>query len=119
MEFVFLVGLAFTLVLVFSVVSFNQNVQLGRQKEFILVKDLAFKIQHEIHLAARVEDGYRRDFEVPQKLETIDYNVTISNTLIMVESKNEDYVLFIPHVNGTIRKGLNTIKKENGIINLN
>lgn len=118
-EFVFLVGLAFTIVIIFSVVSRNQISDLSDEKEFILVKDLAFKVQNEINLAARVEDGYSREFTIPQKLETIDYTISINDNVLIVETDNHDQVLIIPRVNGSVQKGTNIIRKIEGVIHLN
>jgi len=119
MEFVFLVGIAFIAILVFTVVGYDKLKEISDEKEFVLVKDLAFKVQNEINLAANVDDGYRRDFEIPQKLDYIDYDVTINNNVLVVESKNHEYVLLIPTVRGNITKGGNVICKDDGVIEIN
>lgn len=119
MEFVFLVGIAFMIALVFTTIGYNGLKEISDEKEFILVRDLAFKVQNEINLAANVGDGYKRDFEIPQKLEYVDYNATIINNILIVESKNHEYVLLIPTVDGNITKGDNIICKNNGAIKLN
>lgn len=119
MEFVFLVGVAFMAVLIFTVVGYDKLKEISDEKEFVLVKDLAFKVQNEINLAANVDDGYKREFEIPQKLDYIDYNVTINNNILIVESKNHEYVLLIPTVRGNITKGDNVICKNNLLIRIN
>ena len=119
MEFVFLIGIAFMAVLVFTVVGYNKLKDISDEKEFVLVKDLAFKVQNEINLAANVDDGYRRDFTLPQKLDYVDYGITINNNTLIVESKNHEYVLLIPAVRGNITKGDDVICKNDGVIELN
>ena len=118
-EFVFLVGLAFVIVVIFSIASRDKVSELSDEKEFILVKDLAFKVQNEINLAGRVEDGYRREFDIPQKLETIEYSISIDGNILVVETDSHDHILVVPKVNGSIQKGTNIITKKAGVINLN
>ena len=82
-------------------------------------EDIATKIQKEINLAARVLDGYSRQFTLPQKLGTKDYNITIIANEVIVTIGNNDYWRKIPTVVGNINKGTNQINRANGIIYLN
>ena len=118
-EFMFLVGVAFSIVMIFMVASKDQVKEINTEKEQILVKDLAFKVQNEINLAAVLDDGYSRNFEIPNKLETIDYAISTEGGILTISTANEDSVLFIPKVNGSIQKGANSIRKENGILYIN
>lgn len=120
MEFLFLIVIAFMVSLIFTAVSLEQQNEINFQKEYLLLKDLGLKIQGEILLAANVEDGYSRKFNIPAKLENFDYDIIISNyTLLAVESKNHLFAVRIPSVNGTIIKGNNLITKNNGNIKIN
>ena len=57
-EFVWLVALLSSLVLIFTITTHGQLKKLQDDKENILLQDVVFKIQNEIALASRVEDGY-------------------------------------------------------------
>lgn len=119
-EFLFLIGIAFIVSLIFTVVSLSQQKEINLEKEFILLKDVGLKLQSEIFLASNVEDGYYRAFSIPEKLDNLDYNISISNsTFIVAESKNQLFIVRIPTVNGTINKGNNIIQKNDGKIKIN
>ena len=54
-----------------------------------------------------------------KKLETRDYNITINDNILVVATKNEEYVAIIPRVVGNIQKGNNIIKRIEGVVYLN
>ena len=118
-EFIFLVGVAFSLTIIFLVATRSQLKELTTTEEIILVRDVGSKVQNEINLGARVEDRYTRVFEIPKKLETRDYNITINDNILVVATKNEEYVAIIPRVVGNIQKGNNIIKRIEGVVYLN
>ena len=120
LELLFLIVIAFMMVLVFTIVTVNQQKEINSQKEYILLKDLTLKVQSEIFIAANVEDGYSRTFNIPSNLEGYDYNLNISNgTFIVTETKNNLLIMRIPFVNGRINKGDNIIQKDDGEIKIN
>ena len=116
LEFLIFSGIAFILVIVLTAISANQIKGLFNYKEDILVKDLALKVQGELNLAAMVEDGYTREFEVPDKLDNIDYSIFIVNGTLFVQSKNSLYIVSIPSIIGNISIGTNVINKIEGVI---
>jgi len=116
MEFVFLVGLAFMVMIVFISSTRSEFSSLQSQEERSLVKDVGVMIQHELIMASNVDDGYTRIFSVPYNLDGISYNIqTINNTLIIYTEEYES-VLNIPSFVGDIEKGNNTINKTDSII---
>lgn len=118
-EFVIFVAVGFIILLIFIASSMARLNEFNSEKEFILLKDVAYKVQNEIVLASVVNDGFSRTFIIPDRLETISYNISISGRTIIAQSSNYDYVLQLPDVNGTLVKGNNTIKKIGGIVLIN
>lgn len=120
-EFYIFLGLAFLIAIAFEIASLDQLQDFRAQKESEAVKDLALKLQKEVLIAANVEDGYVRFFEVPDKLDNnINYSLTTLNfSIITVQSKNGFYLVSIPRVFGNVTKGANKINKTNGIIYIN
>ena len=118
-EFFILAGLAFLIAIAFVTVSLNQVNDFRVQKESDAVKDLALKLQKELLVAATVEDGYARTFQIPNDLENINYSLTTQNSTITVQSKNSIYIVTIPDSIGNISKGTNIINKTGGVIYIN
>lgn len=118
-EFLTLTGLIlFMLVLFLAVISYKVE-DINLQKEIIYGEDIIIKIQKEINLASRSLDGYSRNFRLPQKLGSLDYNITIFGNELIVLTKNQAFERRIPAIIGNITKGINKINKTNEIIYLN
>jgi len=118
-EFFIFVGLAFLIAIAFELIAVNQLTEFRLQKENEAVKDLALKLQRELLIAASVEDGYVRVFDIPNQLESINYSLTTLNSSITVQSKNSLYIISIPTSFGNISKGVNRINKTGGVIYIN
>lgn len=121
-EFVVLVG-----VVLFFFIGFLYavNVNLGdraREEKRTAVRDAALIIQDEIALASKSSDGYRRSFEVSDKiLGSFDYNVDITAGFVYVRTTNGDNAIALPvlNVSGNVQKGTNSIRKDSGQVYLN
>ena len=118
-EFIFLVSVAFIMLLIFLKAVGDQADNLNEKKEFILVKDLAYKAQYEINMATQVKSGYNRTFFMPEKLDNKDYTITKVGNKITISLENSEFTITIPEINGNITKGNNTIRKLGGVIYLN
>lgn len=119
MEFMILAGfLLFMLITILAIVS-NKTIDLHKKREIILGEDLVTKVQKEINLAARVLDGYSRNFTLPQKLGNKDYNIRIEGNEVIVNTSKQDFWRVIPNVTGNLKIGVNTINKTNDTIYLN
>lgn len=119
-EFFILVGMAFLVTLVFSALSLKDLNDFRNQKENEAVKDLALKLQQEVIISSAVEDGYVRNFRIPDKLDNIDYSLLVQNSsLLIVQSKNGFYLVQIPRIVGSFAKGSNQINKTGGVIYIN
>jgi len=119
LEFVLLMGIAFMIMVVFSVLAHDSMAGLRQEEEYIALKDLMHTMQGEIITATVVENGYKRIFTVPQTLDGIDYTMYLLNGYLLGESTNHEYALKVAEVNGSFVKGGNTIRKEGGIVYLN
>lgn len=118
-EFFIFLGLAFLIAIAFEIASLEQLNDFRIQKEGEAVKDLALKLQKELLTAATVEDGYVRIFEIPDKLDNINYSITTQNSTIAVQSKNGFYLVSIPKTVGNVSKGNNKVNKTGGVIYIN
>ena len=118
-EFYVFIGLAFIVAIAFEVASIDQLNDFRLKKESEAVKDLALKLQKEVLVAAAVEDGYARNFDIPDTLDNINYSLVTQNSTIAVESKNSFYIVSIPNSVGNVIKGANKINKTGGVIYIN
>ncbi len=119
MEFVMLISLAFMIMVVFAAVTRESMVDLRKEEEYVALKDVVHTAQSEITTAASVEDGYRREFSIPASLGGINYTIEISGSYLIAQSKNHEYLLKISPVAGNITKGVNVIRKSEGVVYLN
>ncbi len=118
-EFFIFIGLAFLIAIAFEIASLEQLNDFRTQQESEAVKDIALKLQKELLIAADVEDGYVRIFQIPDKIDSINYSLTTQNSTITVKSKNSLYITAIPRIIGNVSKGSNIINKTGGVIYLN
>ncbi len=119
MEFVLLVSISFFILLVFLKATGDKVDDLNDEKEFILAKDLAYKIQHEINIAAQVKPGYNRTFFIPEKLDNKDYTINKTKDGLTIALKDSEFTVRIPEINGTVINGNNTIRNIGGVVYLN
>jgi hypothetical protein len=76
-------------------------------------------VQAEIFTATNVEDGYMREFGIPDSLDGVNYTIWVLGEYLIAESENHDESLKISPVVGNVTKGVNEIRKENGVVYLN
>ena len=98
MEFVFLVGLAFMVMLVFVSSTRSEFDELRSEEEMSLIKDVVVMVQHELVIASNVEDGYERVFYIPLEFNSISYNIHITDNFLCASTDNCEYLLNIPSV---------------------
>jgi len=122
MEFVIFIAIGLLMMLSFLYIINERESQIRNKQQLIMLEDLAYRIQSELDTASIVEDGYNRNFTIPPTLDGLNYNASIINaTLIISSSKFNVYssVQPISNSSGSINKGLNSIRKECGVICLN
>lgn len=131
-EIVLLIGFIFLVFNIFLLVIAQRMVDVQKQKDRELIEDMSFVIESEITLAAGVEDGYSRVFQIPKTLKGINYSVKLINSSTMKSNysklvlkyvnftKSYETVKTLPkNVDGVIYKGENNIVKKDGIVYLN
>jgi hypothetical protein len=121
MEFLLLIGLAFIATITFVALAINEVREFNDQKQFILLKDTALRLQKEISLASTLEDGYYRSFSLLEKLDgSLDYTTNIINRSLTINSSKSAISVPINTVYGkNFTKGTNIITKEDGKVYVN
>ena len=121
MEFFTLAGMAFLAAIIFAGLSVNEMREFKDAKDFFLIKDLGLKLQKEVSIASYVEDGYERDFTLPDKLEnSVDYYILSKNTPITINSSKTVFSARIPVIYGkNFTKGSNKLEKIDGKVYVN
>ncbi len=91
------------------------------QRTGLQLKEIASDAQSEINLALEASDGYSREFEIPDRVGNSDYDIRIVDEMVYVNTTDSLHALSlpVPNVTGNLRKGNNTIRKEEGEIVLN
>ena len=119
MEFLILFGaVMFFFVAFLLVIQGNiQEKNLERQK--VLAQDLALSVQNEISLASESSDGYYREFYIPENLLGNYYEIEIVEDRVYIHGDRIGISYKIFPIYGSIMKGVNSIKKENGSVYLN
>ncbi|MFH1209520.1 MAG: hypothetical protein V1663_01910 [archaeon] len=118
-ELIIFVGISLIILLFYFTFIFNQTQKYNLEKEKMLGQDVINKVKTEIELADTVSNGYHRDFVIPETLEGINYNITISDRELTLSTENFQLIKIIPEVIGNIQKNINTLKKEDNVIYLN
>ena len=89
------------------------------EKESILANNIALSVQDEINLAFDSPSGYYRQFSIPQNLLGKSYNIILQDNIVYINADKIGISYKVMPVNGTIKKGLNVIRKEDDEVFLN
>ncbi|MBS3119334.1 hypothetical protein J4475_00765 [Candidatus Woesearchaeota archaeon] len=120
MEFMYF--LAVTAVVFFIVVGiFSARITNVRsQHDYELFRQIAVQAREELKLAATVEPGYSRTFELPVLLAgSVPYSITINGTTLVASANDMELVMPVSEVTGQPRPGLNTINTTDTAVILN
>ena len=121
LEFIILIGAMLFFFIALSL-TFQQNIaEKGKQQRNLEVQELALAVQNEIDLATGSSDGYERNFNIPDKLLNIGYQITLTEGFVYIITDDDKHALALPikNITGEILKGNNLIKKINGQVFLN
>ena len=103
-EFLIVLGLAVFFFTIFFLV-INQNVsEKYREKEEILVENLALNIQDEINLAFQSSDGYYRQFKIDETISGNPYCINITNNKIYIKTEKAAISLPVASIRTTLTK---------------
>ena len=120
-EFIILIGaLMFATISILLILESSVSDK-TKEKTNLEFKENARNIQNEITLANSATNGYQREFELPARLGSMNYSISLTNSFIYIESEDKKYALALPvyNVTGNIIKGKNIIRKLNDIVYLN
>lgn len=120
-EFLILVGFVlFFFTVFFLTIQENMSDKI-KQRTNLAMKDIALAVQNEITLASKASEGYSREFKIPEKINSRDYKINITENLVSIKTLDNKYAMALPvaTATGQITKGINIIKKENGEIKIN
>jgi len=120
-EFLFLIGFVMFFFTVFFLIIQKDNADKIRERKEIAVREMALDVQNEINLAHQSLDGYSRNFNIPEKLNSLEYEINITEDMVYVRITDTREAIALPvlNVTGDLVKGTNKIKKENGEVFLN
>jgi hypothetical protein len=110
---------ATSMVLIFMVMFSELYQDNLSDKKRILAKDFGASVQNEIIVASETKPGYIRYFDVPEEIEGYDIELSIINSVLLVNYTDAVVVFNIPTVVGQPVQGLNKIENINDTICLN
>ena len=114
-EFVTLVAVSFTLLVIFMFVVLERTESIGTENEYNHLIDMARSVQIELYLADSIGDGYSRMIILAERLDNrYNYSIHVTNNTLITASDNYQYTLVVPLIGGDIAKGNNTINKTAG-----
>lgn len=118
-EFIVLFGsLLFFFIVFFTAIQANIE-RKNAEKEKVILQNIALNVKEEINLAAGSSEGYYREFKTPENILGKDYEITIVGNFIYTSMDELGFAYKISEVNGSIQKGSNIVRKENGTVYLN
>src|SRR3989338_8627807 len=121
MEFIVLASFMLLVILGFFAVTSSRVLEAKEEGNMKIAQDIADFAYREIEIAKSVNDGYTRAFAMPETVNGIDYTISIvDNRELVVKYLDYEYIGFLPsNVTGNITKGINIIKKEDGLVFIN
>lgn len=120
-EFLIIIGALLFFVSIFLLIIQENTEDKRYQRQDILTKEVALIAQNEINLALKSGNGYFREFELPEKIGELEYEITVDSGIVYVKTTDDRHALTLPvaEVVGDINITSNTIEKINGVIYLN
>lgn len=121
MEFVVLASFMLLIILGFFSLASSRMTEARLESNRKIAESTAEFAYREIETAKSANDGYSRIFDMPKKINGIDYNISLTdNRELSVVYLDEEHVKFLPiNVSGSIAKGSNKITKINGVVFIN
>ena len=113
-------GILFFIALLLLAIQNNQEKKI-KEHQNIQLEEIAITVQNEINLALNSEDGYVREFNLPESAGIQDYEILLDSGAVYAKTTDDKHALAlpIPSVAGNINKTYNKIQKINGTIYLN
>jgi hypothetical protein len=127
MEFVILTGFMLIAFLSFYMIIQSKLVEANRDTTDRAAKQIETMVVNELRVAESVTDGYYREFELPQRINGMEYSISIMSGVggtpeVVTKYSGKERVYFVPqgYVDGAsnVAKGLNNVTKNKGIIKI-
>lgn len=121
-EFFMIVGMVLYFFSLFLGAVQNSNQEKSKILTNQALEEIVKTLKGEINLAISSKEGYSRNFSIPNKvLNSKPYSILINDNLIyaITDDEKNSYSEQIVRINGQPVKGINTIRKINGIVYLN
>ena len=121
MEFIVLASFMLLVILGFLAVTSSKMLESREEGHKKTAEDIANFAYREIEIAKSLNDGYTRNFAMPEIVNGINYSITvIDDRELIVNYLDYEYIKFLPsNVTGNITKGFNKVSKNNGIVFIN
>jgi len=118
-EFIMLIGIVFLFfgITSYAIIELSETIRYRAEEEYL--KDLGLRLKQEVILASGAQDGYYRRFEIPEKINGNDYNISIEGSFLVIKTKNREYYTRIENFTGFFNKTTNEIRKKEGVIYIN
>lgn len=114
LEFVLLVMVSFIFFTIVLISVSKELVELSSQRDAKELRDVTNRLREEIFLASIVQEGYYREFRLPQELNGKGYTLEISDEILTGRLQDHTYRVPTLGVIGTPNTGLNIINKTSG-----
>jgi hypothetical protein len=122
LEFVVLVSILFTILLLTIYYNSSYYVQLNSAKIFNDAQAVSDQVASEINMALKAGDGYTRSFYIPTKISnSLNYTLKIENYRVKIGwlDLSTQSIILTKNVTGNVTGGQkNLIKNLDGIINV-
>lgn len=119
-EFMAYFGFLLLMFTVFAPLFFNQFVRINNMKENLEANRIATTVEREINTAVRFDDGYSRNFTLPELLDKKNYTVKIHPQLRLIEVGWEDRIetrqIIGNNFEGSPSPGKNKVRNSEGKI---
>jgi len=106
----------FTLLFAFIYKNMSERIIENNNKKLI---EIANVIREEIELAHQSSDGYYRVFEIPPKINSLDYIVNITENNLYIRTENEKYAASFTIKEVKNSNSTNIVNDKNIIENIN
>lgn len=103
---------------ILAIISYYNTVEITHKSSDSVINVLEF-LQNEVILATKLEDGYIKSFDIPEKINNQDYAINIHGSDLIITYDGREYLRIIPAVTGDFNIPNNTIKKISNEIFIN
>lgn len=114
LEFILLVMVSFIFFTIVLMSVSKELVELSSRRDAKELRDVTNRLREEIFLASIVQDGYYREFRLPEELNGKGYTLDISEGILTGRLQSHTYRVPTLGVIGTPSTGLNIINKTGG-----